>query len=135
MSSVKFDVAKYKLTIPDPSYTGDGKPPRTPLTSFELREINGEDEIAALDRAREKMPSGRLPGPEDVAEENISEAFVSVNGSPVIAPWGGHRKWPAKVRDFLRVAFRSLNDADQEDIQDFAKAVRGKKADGPSSHG
>lgn len=135
MATQRFDVAKYKLKIPDPTYAGDGKPPLVALTSFELRELTGEDELAAIDRARAKMPQGRLPEHTEIQEESISESFVRVNDAEIVPPWAGHKKWPAKVRDFLRVAYRSMNDADPEEIADFAKAVRPRATDAPSTHG
>lgn len=120
-----FDLSKYKLMIPDPSTPDvEGTTPRmVQLVSVELREMTGEDEIAAVDLAQSLMPSGRTVGQIQITEASIATAMVAVNGTPVSAPWWGAGKWRAKVRDFLRVAYRSMNDATSEDIEDFAKAV------------
>lgn len=125
MATHIFDLAKYRLTIPDPNVEGD-RAPMVPLTSIELRELTGEDELAAIDRARALAPSGREPTGTEVFEENITAALVRVNGQDVPGPaWHGHQKWRAKVRDFLRMAFRAVNDASQEDLEDFKKAALG----------
>jgi len=111
-----FDVRKYKLQITDPANPSR----RIPLESFELRETNGEDDIAAAERAAAAGGKSVTSYRNDV----ISEAFVSVNGEPVVSPFGW-RTWPSKTRDFVVLAFTKMNDAPPKDLEDFEKAAFG----------
>lgn len=121
-----FDLKKYKLTIPDPTVEDAARAPMIPLTSITIRDLDGEDELAAIDRARTMAPSGRDPSATEVFEETMSIALIEINGAaPPIVPWRGHVKWKAKVRDFLRIAFRVVNDASPEDLADFRAAAVG----------
>jgi len=115
-----FDVAKYKLTIP--SEGGDGE---VALTSFTLRELDGEDELAALERACVAAPADRMPTGSLVIDHQVAESFIAVNGNSVQSPYLAWRKWPAKSRDFVRAAWGKMNDAPRKDVDDFLAAAFG----------
>ncbi len=109
-----FAMAKFKLTIPDPK----GTPTRLPLDSFELREVTGEDMVAAAERTGNASNMS-------LRDSMVAEAFISVNGESVAAPFVGWRKWSAKARDFVVLAYTKMNDASEADLADFEKAAFG----------
>lgn len=105
-----FNVAKYKLKLPD----------NTALTSFELEELEGEEECAAAERAGEK-PSGLR-----VQMQFLAESIVAVNGKPVDArPFTGVSRWPSRTLDFVRKAFHRFCSASNKELEDFERAEFG----------
>jgi hypothetical protein len=128
MTTKTFNVSKYKLTIPDPADPTEKK--RVPLESFTLRETSGEDDIAAAERATVSGSKSAMSFRNDV----IAEAFVAVNGDPVVTPYGW-RTWPSKARDFVLLAFTKMNDAPAGELADFEKAAFGEPAPAPNERG
>ena len=121
-----FDVRKYKLQIPDPATPGRS----IPLESFALRETTGEDDLAAAERATASGGKALASYRNDV----IAEAFVEVNGEPVVTPYGW-RRWPSKARDFVMLAFTRMNDAPVSELEDFEKAAFGASQPPSSERG
>jgi hypothetical protein len=110
-----FDVSKYKLTVPHPTDPGR----RVPLESFTLREGTGEDEIAAFERAGANATRAAI------VDAQIADLFVAVNGEAVVSPFVGWRKWSSKARNYVVRAFSRMNEAPNEDMEDFEKAAFG----------
>lgn len=98
-----FDVSSYKLEI----------------DTFELEEISGEEELAAIERAGTNPTGSRLQ------EQMVADSIVSVNGEPVVRPYVDWKKWKSRTRDFVRAAFHKMNSGAPAEIDDFMKAAFG----------
>jgi hypothetical protein len=107
MYTVKFDASKYKnLRV--------GK---TTITGFTMREVDGADEEVAANSAKAKG------GSVTPAEELVRASIVDVNGEPTRQPYLAFDTWNSRARAFALKAFKTLNGAEEEELDSFAAAA------------
>lgn len=104
MSTFRFDLSKYKNCR-----TTSGKV----ITSFVMREVNGQDEETAANFAKAKG------GSVTAAEEMVRLSIVEVNGVTVKHPFLEFDTWTTRTRAFALQAFRNLNGTTDEEVDAF----------------
>lgn len=124
---------KYGVEIVDPAAGPEEKELRlVALTSIEFGRIDGEEELAALDRAQAAMPAGRSPTGLLITEHQVAQAILSVNGAPVARPFLGWKRWPSDTRDLVRAAAIRMNSIAPKKMEDFLAAEFGESPTSPA---
>lgn len=95
------------------------------ITSFVVREVDGADEEIAANTAKGKG------GAATNAEELVRMSIVEVNGDAVKHPYLAFDTWNSRARTFALKAFRSLNSAEEEELDGFLAAAEPAEG-GPS---
>ena len=111
-------MAKRRKTINLARFKLDEDDPKT----VTLETLNGEDEIAASDRAYIAGGPNGIVTPSRIEEQYVAQAIVEVNGTAVPPPYVDWSKWSGRCRDFVRAAFHRLGSAQPKDMADFLKA-------------
>lgn len=104
-----FNLARFKLEI----------------SSVTLQQLDGEAEIAALERANGSSILGM--------EQLVAECIVAVDGQEVVTPYVEWKKWKSRTRDFVRGAFHRYCSASPKELDDFFKAEFGAAEDEPGA--
>lgn len=95
------------------------------VRSVTLEELDGEAEIAALERANGSPREGQ--------EQLVAEAIVAVDGQEVVRPYVEWKRWKSRTRDFVRGAFNRLNSASPKEMEAFLQAEFGADEPGARS--
>ncbi len=101
-------------------------PGGTPINSFTIREYDGQDEEVAANSAKAKG------GSVNVTEELIRLCITEVNGEIVRQPYLAFDQWNGRARTFAAAAYREINGAMDEEVQDFLKAGTAEGAAPPA---
>lgn len=91
--------------------------PTAPLSisSFTVREVDGNDEEVAAKAAKAKGTT--------VYEELVRLSIAEVDGQPPAVPFTAYDTWNSRTRGFVLSAFRNLNGIDEkEEHADFLKS-------------
>lgn len=88
------------------------------IASVTLEQLDGEAEIAALERANGSPTAGM--------EQLVAECIVAVDGQEVVRPYVDWKKWKSRTRDFVRAAFHRFCSASPKELEDFLKAEFGE---------
>lgn len=108
MASVfKFDISKLKH-----ARLGDG----TQITTFKVRETNGEDEEIAAKMAKAKDGV-------TAAEEQAKLSITEVNGAAVVQPYLAFDKWTSQARVAALRAFIRINGVEDKEAEGFLEAA------------
>lgn len=97
-----FNLARFKLDI----------------SSITLEQLDGEAELAALERANGSSTGGM--------EQLVAESIVQVDGQEVVRPFVEWKRWTSRTRDFVRMAFHRYCSATPKELEDFVKAEFGE---------
>lgn len=101
------------------------------IKSFKVREITGEDMIAAA--ARVAPMDGEEINPQlmgmMVRMETIAGSITEVNGERQIGPCGDFKKWNGRTREFVARTFKYLNEISNEESDLFDKALAASDED------
>jgi hypothetical protein len=95
------------------------------ISSITLEQLDGEAELAALERANGSAAGGM--------EQLVAEAIVAVDGQEVVRPYVEWKKWTSRTRDFVRAAFNRFCSATPKEIDDFLKAEFGEAGAEPGA--
>jgi hypothetical protein len=88
------------------------------IASVTLEQLDGEEEIAALERANGSPSAGM--------EQLVAQSIVAVDGEAVVRPYVDWKKWKSRTRDFVRSAFHRYCSASAKELDDFLKAEFGE---------
>jgi hypothetical protein len=100
------------------------------ITSFTMREVDGQDEEVAAGAA--KARGGSISS----AEELIRLSIVAVNDQPVKQPYLAFDTWNSRARQLALKAWTSLNGVTEEEGDAFLSAaspVEGQQPGGAAS--
>lgn len=94
------------------------------IKSIDLKELIGEDSIAAAQRSVPRNGGGSafLVNVEH-RNQMIADAITQVNGEPVIQPYLGWMKWNLKTQDFVVLAFDHMNSLTAKERDDFLAQI------------
>lgn len=90
------------------------------ISSFVMREIDGEDEREAgrfISALNEVDNPGLV-----IMEEQMKVALVAVNGKNIEHPYSGMSAWSTKTRRFIMEAFGVLNGVEDDEVAVFLGA-------------
>jgi hypothetical protein len=104
MSELRFDLKRFKRC-----HLQDG----TPITSFTMRETNGQDEEWGANQAKAKGGSATA------TEELIRFALVTVNDEIIKQPYLQFDGWSSRARGFAIAAWRNLNAVEEAEANAF----------------
>lgn len=107
----------YTVLFPIPGKSKNLRVGSTAITSFKLREVDGNDEEVAANLAKAKGGSASS------AEELIRLSIVEVNGQAVKQPYLGFDEWNSRARAFVLKAYKTLNSAGEDELEDFLAAA------------
>jgi hypothetical protein len=96
----------------------------TAITSFALREVDGQDEDIAANTAKAKG------GSTTSTEELVRLSVVEVNGQPVKQPYLEFDLWNSRARAFALKAWGSINSASEAELEGFLAAAAPAVAQG-----
>jgi hypothetical protein len=102
---VHFDISKY---------------PKMSVKSFDIEELNGQDELDAVARATMGGQLTTLTALQVTqTEQLIAQSISKVNGEPVMRPYTAWRDWTIRTRELVQVAYNRVNSVSIKEQKDF----------------